>query len=342
MFRKSALCRGARRARLLLLASLCMLLAAAPAFARPSRKELSKARAKFQQATELEHGGNWGAALTAFREVGQVRMTPQVRFHIALCAEHLGQLAAALGGYKLALEDADEVRAKSFKTTVDNHIKDLQARIPKVNIQRGKGAEAARIELDGVSLGTSSIGVDVPVDPGPHTVSAKAPGHEPFSKTVSVKEKQTETVEVVLEETAAPTTAPPPSSGNVGKDTHPVEAKPHSKVVPFVIGGVGIASLGAAGAFYLLRNKAISDLDAACGPNRDNCPASSQSTYDNAKRYNLFSQIALGVGVAAVGTATVLLLTGHSKKAKKADHAGLRLEPAAPGTEAGASLVGRF
>ena len=45
--------------------------------------ELKKARAQFQQATELEQAKNWTAALQAFREVGQVRMTPPVRFHIA-------------------------------------------------------------------------------------------------------------------------------------------------------------------------------------------------------------------------------------------------------------------
>ena len=71
--------------------------------------ELKKARAQFQQATELEQAKNWTAALQAFREVGQVRMTPQVRFHIAVCEEKLGRLVAALGGYELALADADKV-----------------------------------------------------------------------------------------------------------------------------------------------------------------------------------------------------------------------------------------
>ena len=67
-----------------------------PALAQDAA-ELKKARAQFQQATELEQAGNWTAALQAFREVGQVRMTPQVRFHIAVCEEKLGRLVAALG-----------------------------------------------------------------------------------------------------------------------------------------------------------------------------------------------------------------------------------------------------
>src|ERR1041384_4561645 len=58
------------------LAVACALIAALPAHAQDAT-ELKKARAQFQQATELEQAGNWTAALQAFREVGQVRMTPQ-------------------------------------------------------------------------------------------------------------------------------------------------------------------------------------------------------------------------------------------------------------------------
>ncbi len=340
MFQFSARRTRAARWHLLTLASLCLLLMATTAAAGPSRKELSQARAKFQQGTELEQAGDWSTALTRFREVGQVKMTPQVRYHIALCEEHLGQLAVALGGYKLALQGADEVRAKSFKDTVTQRIGDLEARIPRITVKRGKGAEAARIQLDGVTLGVTSIGVAVPVDPGPHNVSAKAPGHEPYSKTVSVAEKQNETVEIVMKESTED--APGGPTGPVGGDQPPATPpKPTSKVVPFVIGGIGVASLAASGTFFYLQKKAESDLNSTC-PSHNNCPASSQGTYNNAKTYSLVSMITLGVGVAGVGTAVVLLLTGKKSSRPPADKAALRLVPAAPDSEAGASLVGRF
>src|SRR3978361_2048802 len=73
------------------------------------KKELSKARAQFQRAIELEQAGNYTTALETFRSVGEVRMTPQVRFHIATCEEKLGRLVTALGGYQLAFADADSV-----------------------------------------------------------------------------------------------------------------------------------------------------------------------------------------------------------------------------------------
>src|SRR5690606_9059728 len=138
---------------------------------------LSEARAAFQRGIELEQAKNWTGALKMFRQVGQVRMTPQVRYHIALSEEKLGKLVAALGGYELALADADSVGdGVSFKQEVEASINDLRGRIPKVIIQRGTGADAAAIELDGVALGESLVGVEVPLDPGPHSLAATAPG----------------------------------------------------------------------------------------------------------------------------------------------------------------------
>src|SRR5512140_2339873 len=113
----------------------------APAAAAPDKEELSRARARFQQATELEQAGNWAAALQQFREVGQVRMTPQVRYHIALCEEKLGKLVAALGGYELALSEADSLGPDFHKEVEDKTIA-LRERIPKLVIERGEGAEA--------------------------------------------------------------------------------------------------------------------------------------------------------------------------------------------------------
>lgn len=324
------------------LAACCLMATAAPALARPSARELSRARAHFQQGTELEAAGNWTQALTLFRDVGQVKMTAQVRFHIALCEEHLGRDTSALGGYKLALQGASSVHAKSFTTTVKHHIKDLQTRIPKLTVERGAGAAGATIQLDGVELGISSIGTPIPVDPGPHTVSAKAVGYQPFEKTFDIEEKQKKSIDVTMH--ATPSVAPElnANASSTPKDQLGEQPQSHSKVAAYIVGGVGIAGLAASGVFYYLRQKSISDLDKACGSDHQHCPASSKSTYDAAKRYNILAPVALGVGVAGVGTAIVLLIAGHHSSTAKADQAALRLEPAAPASQAGVSLVGTF
>src|SRR5687767_3411719 len=180
-----------------LLAVLSLLALASPASA-DSAADLRRARAQFQRGIELEQASNWSEAIQQFREVGQVRMTPQVRFHIAKCEENLGRLVAALGGYELALADAEKV-GSDFKSEVEENVTKLRARIPKLVIERGEGASAAAIELDGVAVGESSVGVEVPLDPGPHAVTAKAPNRKPFETTVTLKEQETTRLELELE-----------------------------------------------------------------------------------------------------------------------------------------------
>jgi PEGA domain len=303
------------------------------AFAQ-DKKELSKARAQFQRAIELEQAGNYTQALESFRDVGQVRMTPQVRFHIASCEEKLGRLVTALGGYELALADAETV-GDDFKNEVDAAVTRLRASIPKLVIQRGTGAEAAEIELDGVALGASSVGVPVPLDPGPHSINAKAPGAQPFSQTVTIAENEEKSINVELTPEPQPEALPPASAGG-----QPVEAaKPHPRLIPYVIGGVGIASLVGSGILFGLRQGALSDLEDKCGPARKSCPSSARGEVDNLKLYNTTAQIALGVGVIGVGTALTLLVL---QKKQNPANAGFMFTPAAPNALAGASLSGRF
>jgi len=291
------------------------------------------ARAQFQRGIELEQAGNYTTALEQFRDVGQVRMTPQVRFHIATCEEKLGRLVTALGGYQLAFADADKVGA-DFKTEVEAAVTRLEASIPKLLIERGVGAEAAEIQLDGVALGATSIGVPVPLDPGPHSVSAKAPGYLPFSQTVSIGQNEAKTVNISLSPEPVEVLPPrgPSSAGSV--------EKPNAKLIPYVVGGAGLASLIGSGVFFGLRQSAISDLESQCGPSRAACPSSAASEYSNLKVYNVAAQVTLGAGVLGVGAGVTLwLLQKHPAAAKSR---GVLVLPSAPSSVAGVSCVGAF
>jgi hypothetical protein len=304
------------------------------AFAQ-DKKELSKARALFQRAIELEQAGNYTTALEQFRDVGQVRMTPQVRFHIASCEEKLGRLVTALGGYELALADAETV-GEDFKTEVDTAVTRLRASIPKLVIQRGTGADAAEIELDGVALGASSVGVPVPLDPGPHSVNAKAPGSLPFSQTVTIAENEQKSVDIELTPEPQPETTNPSGPGAQPAD---LNGKPHPRLIPYVIGGVGVASLIGSGVLFALRQSTLSDLENKCGADRKSCPGSARGEVDNLSLYNTTAQVALGIGVVGVGTAVTLILL---QKKQNPTTAGFMFTPDAPNALAGASLRGRF
>jgi len=325
----------------------------APSFAQTS-DELSEARAAFQRGIELEQAKNWAGAIKQFRQVGQVKMTPQVRYHIALCEENLGKLVAALGGYELALADAESVGdGVSFKQEVEASVNDLRARIPKVVIQRGAGAEAAAIELDGVALGESSVGVEVPLDPGPHALVATAPGHSDYSETLDVAEEETRTVTIDLK--PLPAAPPPDPSGGVPDDDGVAdEGGKKYGVYPYVLMGVGGAALITSGILFVVRGQDLAELKDKCqkidDSNYDCRPVDEserQSLQDKDSRVqtlNYVAPIMLGVGVAAAGAGGALFyldLKNGKKQTGAAKH--VRLVGAAPGADVGGfSLVGQF
>jgi hypothetical protein len=332
-------CTGKARALSHALLACSLMLAAGAHAADPAQdKAVQGARQKFRQAIALQTGGNWAGALALFRDVAGVKSTPQVRFNIAICEENLGQLVQALGDYQLAAAEAREEGSLEVAGEVDGRLATLQARIPKVVIQHGTNAARAKISIDGVEVGSSMIGTKLPVDPGSHLVEAEARGFQKFEKTFDAAEQQEIVVDVAM--VAVPVGAEPAAAASAAVDHSAVEAPRGTNYLPYVVGGVGAASLIASGVFLGLRQKTIGDLDAACGATRQGCPASLESTASSGRTYSTLAVVTLIAGVVGVGGGVVLLLTDHGPS--KGAGTALRLVPEAPLANAGASLVGRF
>lgn len=290
----------------------------------PSAEALKHAREQFGQALALQTAGDWAGALNLLKEVAAVKSTPQVRFNMALCEERLGKLVAALGDYELAAADARAEKADQVAEEVERRLEALRQRIPKITVNRGSGAEAAIIALDGVSLGDQVIGTPMPTDPGPHTVEARSPGFKPFRQSLRLAEQQSESLEIVLE----PEPVPPPDA----RPLPATKARGRSPIYGYVVGGVGIASLGTAGLFWGLRADKINQLEKAC-PGRQ-CPSTAQqSDIDAGRLYTTIANVTVAIGAAALATGVVLVLTsGPSSETSVA------LAPA-PG---GAQVFGKF
>jgi hypothetical protein len=307
-----------------------------------SAGELAKARALYKEGLSLEAAGDWAGALAKFQDVAKVKTTPQVRFHVGRCKEKLGRLNEALGEYRLAEYDAQQSKAKELAEITKSR-EALEARVPKLLITRGEGAPSLAIELDGVALGEAQVGKEVSVDPGPHRIVGKLASGQ-FEQDVNVDEGETKSIELtppaeLLKKKHAATdddTEPPP-------DQQPDQVKVDKKgkgALPWVIGAVGVVSLGASGYFYLQRNKAQSDLDAVC--RNGVCPKSKQSLQDDGKKDATLSAVTLGIGVVGVGVAVILLATGGSKTQEKPQDAGLHLRILPTPEMRGVNLVGSF
>jgi hypothetical protein len=315
-----------------------LLVAATSSAADP--EALAKARADFRQALVLQTGGDWAGALSLLRGVAEVATTPQVRFNIALCEEHLGRLSAALGDYDIAAASGAAAGAADVASAARARVNGVRGRLPKLRIVRGQGASVGHIALDGNELGEAVLEKEIPVDPGPHEVEIRSARGAARTTSLRLAEGEHRKIEVTLPEEALSAPVLPEKSAS---QPSPELRPKRSFLLPVVVGSVGLASLAAGGVFALLESSAVKDLNRVCGPSRDACPASSRGEYNDAKTYATATNVTLVVGGVGVIAAAVIFVASKPHPVT-APTTGLHVEivPSAPFAEAGASVVGRF
>jgi hypothetical protein len=268
----------------------------------PTPEALARAREEYRRGLALEQAGDWEGALVIFKGVALVKSTPQVRFHIAQCEEKVGNWVEALGSYRLALSEAQQGNVAEVQKEAAAAIEALEPRVPRLTIQRGTGAAAARVLLDGRELGPASVGTPIAVNPGPHRIEASSPGRETAVTEVVAEEGKSAEVALTLKD----------QPGAAKPQAPPAEEEGGSALVPVgvVTLGVGVASLGASGIFFAMRGSAISDLDAACGPDGRSCPSDLQDTADSGATYATVSTVTFVAGLTCVALGTTLLVVG--------------------------------
>lgn len=303
------------------------------AYAEESR--VAHAREVFAEAIRLEETRSFDEALKKFREVAEVKVTPQVLFHIGICQEHLLQWPDALLSYSKAstlAAQSPETITDEVKGTIDVALQSLEKRTPTLLFKRGKGAKNATISVDNRKV--TNPGEPLRLMPGKYTVRARAKGRDNFRREVILKEGQTSQVEVTLDllDDGSEAEADPKE---VQESTSVVESR---SVAPYVVLGLGGASLAASGIFFLLRNSAEDELNRTCIGTT--CPSSAQSTGDRAVMMNTLTNITVGVGVAGASVGLIWLLASGGKSSEKS--ARIQVTPTISQRVVGAGLSGSF
>jgi hypothetical protein len=330
---------GARTIQSLLLAA--ALLGASPARAQEPREEqLAAARQLFNEGKDLEKTGQWGDALARFKKVAEVKITPQVRFHIALCEENLGKLVSAINGYEVAAEEARQVgaTASDVAQNAPQRAEALRARVPKLRIVITGKMTRSRVLLDKAAIAAGLLDTDIPVDPGAHKVEVETDGKVTASREVTLAENASERVELAVDEPAPPAAAPSSPAERAPRPAPPDKQGLFTFPPPvpaIVAGGVGIASLAAAGIFFGLRQQTIAEVRDSCSdPSRDRgCDPDTREIAERGETWNLLTDVFLGVGGAGLLTGGVLWLVlpsddGNDKPTARARSLGVAPAPA--------------
>ena len=188
--------------------------------------------------------------------------------------------------------------------------------VVRAQLADGNDVTDVAVRMEDQQLASSLNGLAIPVDPGEHTLVFERAGLPPVSQTVTLREgAKFRPIDVQLEPDA------PGSGGEPPGGARRSWLDGQRWAIGGTLIGVGVVSLGA---FTALGLKARSDekelKDANCKPN---C---SEAAVESIRTRYVLSNVALGVGVLALGSATWVLVSGPSKPSTPvSDLAGLSI-----------------
>jgi hypothetical protein len=197
----------------------------------------------------------------------------------------------------------------------------LPSFVPAARDADGRDLVDVTVSVDGVKVAESLDGNPLPIDPGVHTLRFETSGAPAIEEKVVLR--QGEKNRIVAVTFARDAGGPAPELV-----TPPREEDPRSApIAAYVVGGLGIATLGAALYLNLDANADARELRDTCAPR---CP---QADVDDVEKRQLISGITAAVGGAALIAGVVLFIV-HRSSRKGGAAAAMSLSPAPGGAVA--------
>jgi hypothetical protein len=254
-------------------------LAPAPARAAPPEgppaDRLATARELFAQAEHDEDAGRWQDALDTLRQIALVKLTAGIRYHIALCEERLDLLANAFEDFLGAREQATLEQAQDVLRLVGAELESLEPRVPRLSIHVSPEGLDAAVTLDGQALDVSRMGDSRPLNPGAHTIEARANGRRPTRVVVTMHERDATALEIPLAELSTPAPATSLAPARPQGETAPASANagwPPVRVGAIVATVAAAALAGGGVGAYLAAGRAHDDAVPSCATVVDRSP----------------------------------------------------------------------
>ena len=271
----------------------------------------ASADALFKEGRDLVAAGKLAEGCAAFEASNKLDPAAGTLLNAADCREKNNQLATSWALFqeaaRMTASSDDDVAKRRHQTALDR-ANALEPRLSKLTIEVDATAGVVVTRGDDV-VDPGTWGHALPIDGGSYTITATAPGHQPWSTHVDVgPETDTKTVQVpalVASEVAAPVVTPSPR---------------RSRTVPLVVGAGALVLGGAALGFELwgesIYRRAEQAPDHTVGdPLRDQA---------NTRRY-IAQGLVLG-GAAAAGVALWLYLR-HPAEAPLTATAKVHVDP---------------
>lgn len=284
------------------------------------------AEALFNEGRALMAKGAFSQACPKFEASQQLDPGLGTQLNLAECYEKLGKTASAWAEYKEAIPLARAAGSKVREDLASERAQALESRLSTLTIRALSGLNAAALEIrrDGVPVQPAELGSAIPVDPGPHTVEASAPGKKKWSSTVQVADAAKLAVQVpaLAPDAAASSTGTVPAPGASGPVSVATAAAPLAqpgsaqRTTAVIVGAAGVVGVGLGTLFGLQAKADWSDAKNHC-PTFQSCDARGVELHSSASSKATVSTVAFIAGGAALAVGAALWFTATPSKKER-------------------------
>jgi hypothetical protein len=322
--------------RLLFPLALVFLLPSHGAWAQSSK---AAAEALFADGREAMGAKDFDLACSKFAESRRLDPAIGTELNLANCEEQRGRLATAWLLYRtllprMALDDPRRAVTEERARTLESHV-------PRLRIKAAPGAPSGvRVRVGEMELTEASFGSAIPLDPGSHVVTVRAPGQGDHQRTVTLSEGTVTELIVPFDEAGGipdeegPRDAAPgaqaPNLASPRPSREPRE--PDDEVLgmnrdtaTFVTFGVGAAGLVLGTLTGLIGLSQESTADDNCDDATKTCNRTGYDANSSARTMATLSTIGFAVGLAGVGVGTYVVLTSSEDASTRSSTTSINL-----------------
>jgi hypothetical protein len=332
--------------------------------AGPARGEAPPDRAAAEalatEASSLMQKGSYREACEKYDESAKIDPGARRLLKLAECQERAGMTASAWLTFAEARDRAEAKGDDELAQVGSQNAARVARNVGRIAIVVPSPSNVTGLEVrrDGMLIPESVRGVAVAVDPGPHVLSATAPGRRPWSAQIGLASGSATVTVTIPHLEVDPADLPlatdrmalrPPNSALLldpdnGSTRSVMPPDPDrggtQRAIGWVLGGAGLVSIGTSVFFAIQANATNNDVEAQCPGHV--CAVSMAELLDRSRSQATASNVFLGLGLASLTGGAIVYLTAPSSTRPERQAASLRIVPAlAPGAP-GLMALGRF
>lgn len=259
-----------------------------------SPADTALARELFVEGADFAQKGQWNEARQRYERALALKRAPRILYSLGIAYRNLRRFVEALESHRAFLLEMDKVDDKPYEQPARDAIAELEKLVAKVDIKATVPDKDAKLFLtiDGIIVPEAAHGYPRLVDPGRHTIVARARGFREASEVVVLEEGEQRPLTLKLEPL------------DKGQRPHRGSEKPESvPVLPTALLAGGSAVFAVGLTVGLLGVQRATD-----APTRDGEDA------ETARRLAVAGDAVGGVGAIVAGAGLTLLLLEKFRK----------------------------